>query len=77
MRIQHDPAMRPFLDLLRNRREKCRDVCESTTGDIAARAGGRAQELKDILDLIETASSRLEKLVRPGQVARSPNRSSP
>jgi len=77
MRIRNDPAMRPFLELLKERREKHRDVCEGTTGDTASRAGGRAQELKEILELIETAPSRLEKAVRPGQVVRSPNRSSP
>lgn len=77
LRLRHDPAMRPFLEHLAERREKHRDVCESTSGDQAARAGGRAQELKDILNLIEQAPSLLEKYrPAPGGVG-GPNRSSP
>ncbi len=61
LRLRNDPAMRPFLQYLRDRREKNRDVCEATSGDQAARAGGRAQELKELLDLIEKAPSLLEQ----------------
>lgn len=77
LRLRHDPAMRPFLDYLASRREKHRDVCESTSGEQAARAGGRSQELKEILELIEQAPSRLEQLKRAPGGVRGPNRSSP
>lgn len=77
LRLRHDPAMRPFLNWLAQRREKHRDTCEAQSGDLAARAGGRSQELKEILDLIEQSPRLLEKCrPAPGGVG-SPNRSSP
>ena len=61
------PEFAAFHAWLRARREAARDKCESgASDDVTHRAQGRAQEIKEILDLLENAGDYLEK-IRPRQ----------
>ena len=61
LRLRHDPALAPFVEWLKERREQARNACEGQSGEALLRAQGRAQELKEVLNFIETAPAVLEK----------------
>lgn len=70
MRVRNDPGLAPFKTLLKKRLERARDECTGLAGEMLMRAQGRAQELKQQLDLIESAPGLLEKLMN--EASRSP-----
>lgn len=57
------PEFSAFHEWLQQRREAARDKCEAgATDEVTHRAQGRAQELREILDVLENAGAYLEKL---------------
>jgi hypothetical protein len=61
--VRNIPGMSPFLNWLRECREDARDKCESGgADDVTHRAQGRSQAFKEILNLIDDAPGRIEKL---------------
>jgi hypothetical protein len=63
LRLRNDPAFLPFINYLKTRREAARDRAETALDEAEVRrCQGRGQELRDVLNLIEEAPSRLEKV---------------
>lgn len=62
LRVRNDPTLRPFLEHLMLRKTKTVSDCLVQTDVALYRAQGRAQELQDLLDLIEKSPQLFEKV---------------
>jgi hypothetical protein len=54
--------MLPYVLHLKGRLETARDPCTGLSGEALTRAQGRAQELKELLETIESAPKLLDKM---------------
>lgn len=62
LRVRNDPSLDSLRRFLVKRLERAKDECTNLTGEMLMRAQGRAQELRQLLDLIEQSPIVLEKM---------------
>lgn len=62
LRVRNDPELRPFLQYLLARKTKATGDCVIQRDEALYRAQGRAQELQELLDLVEDAPGLFEKV---------------